>query len=133
MENKCNEERLRLINEGLRDEMRLRQPSYAPDLKVGMKLQYAFRYTDENEKDEIIEWCTGKVTKVSNGSNLRNIGNGPKYFRNGGAIEVQWDADAAKGEDVSYSIVEIKKTLFNCYDEFGWRLYFDIPWNSLPL
>ena len=133
MENQCNEERLRLINEGLRDEIRLRQPSYAPHLKVGMKLQHAFRCTDEDESNKIIEWCTGQVTKVSNGSNLKNIRNGPRHFRKGGAVEVQWDADAAKSQDVSYSIVEIKKTLFNCYDEFGWRLYFDAPWNSIAL
>ena len=88
MENKYNEERLRLINEGFRDEMRLCQPSCAPELKVGMRLQYAFRNTDAHRTDEIIEWCTGEVTKVSNGSNLRNIGNGPKYYRKGGAVEV---------------------------------------------
>lgn len=133
MENKCNEERLRLINEGLRDEMRLRQPSYAPESQVGMKLQYAFRYADADETDEMIEWCAGEATKVSNGSNLRNIGNGPKYQRKGGAVEVQWEADTAKGEGISYSIAEIKKTLFNCCDEFGWRLHYDMPWNSTPL
>jgi len=83
--------------------------------------------------DKIIEWCTGEVTKVSNGSNLRNIGNSPKYYRKGSAVDVQWEADAAKGEGISYSIAEIKKTLFNCYDEFGWRLHYDIPWNLIPL
>ena len=133
MENKSNEERLRLINEGVRDEMRLRQPSCSPELEVGMKSQYAFRHTNEDETCETIEWCTGEVTKVSNGSNLRNAGNGPKYHRKGGAVEVQWEANEEKGEDISYSIVEIKKTLFNCYKECGWRLHFDIPWNSLPL
>ena len=113
--------------------MRLRQPSCAPELKVGMKLQHAFRNADACRTDEIIEWYTGEVTKVSNGSNLRNIGNGPKHHRKGGAVQVQWDADAAKEEDISYSIVEIKKTLFNCCDEFSWRLCFDIPWNLIPL
>ena len=133
MNDKCSEERLRLINQGIRDEMRLRQPSYAPDLCVGNKIKYAFRCTEDNGDDEIIEWCTGEVTKISTGSNLRNTGAGPKYCRKGGAVEVQWEADLSKGEEVSYSIVEIKKSLFNCYEEFGWRLFFDIPWNSIPL
>ena len=88
MENKCNQEQLRLINKGFRDEIRLRQISCTPELKVVMKLQCAFRNTDACGKDEIIEWCTGEVTNVSNGSNLRNIGNSPKYYRKGGAVEV---------------------------------------------
>lgn len=133
MKSKCNEERLRLINEGLRDEIRLRQPSYAPHLKVDMKLQYAFRCADEDESYKIIEWCAGQATKVSNGSNFKNIRNGPRYFRKGGAVEAQWDANAVKSQDVSYSIVEIKKTLFNYCNKFGWRLHFDAPLNSIAL
>ena len=89
MDIKYGEERLRLINEGIRDEMKLRQPSHAPYLSVGTRMQHAFRHTEENGENEIIEWCTGKVTKVSNGSNLRNTGAGPKHYRKGGAVEVQ--------------------------------------------
>ena len=133
METNCNEERQRLIEEGLRDEMKLRQPPFTPDLHVGIKMQYAFRYTYAEESDGFIEWCNGTVHKVSNGNNLRNTTNGSKHYKKGGAVEVKWDADASKNEDVSYSIVQIKKTLFNCYDEFGWRLFFDVPWNSIPL
>ena len=70
MQNKCNEQRQRAIGEGLRDEIKLRQPPFAPDLHVGTKMQCAFGHTDGEGKDEIIEWCTGTVTKVSNESNL---------------------------------------------------------------
>ena len=134
MQLKCNETRVRLINKGIRDEMRLRQPSYAPDLKQGMKIQYAFRHADEESPDdEIIEWCTGTVTIVGNGNNLRNPGKGPRHYRKGGGTEVQWDADISKGDEISFSIVKIKKTLFNCYEEFSWRLFFDIAWNSKAL
>ena len=38
MENKWNEERLRLINKRLSDEIQLCQPSYAPEVQVRMKL-----------------------------------------------------------------------------------------------
>ena len=127
IELKCNEERVRLIKEGIRDEMKLHQPTYTLDLEVGMKIQCAFRYIDENKEDEIIEWCMGEVTKVSNRTNLRNLGNRLKYYRKNAAVEVQWDTDASNNEDVIYLIVEIKKTLFNCYNEFGWHLFFDIP------
>ena len=34
-----------------------------------------------------------------------------------------------RGKEVRYLIVEIKKTLFNCYDEFSLYLFFSIPWN----
>ena len=113
MECKCNEERRRLIQEGTRDEIKLRQQVCAPELIVGTKIQHAFRHTEENDNNEIIEWCAGSVSKVSNGTNLRNTGKGSKFCRKGGAVEVQWDGDPSIDEDFSYSIVEIKKTLFN--------------------
>ena len=137
VEDNCNEERQRLIEEGLRDEIKLRQQPFAPDLHVGIKIQYAFRCADAERSDELIEWCTGTVVNTSDGNNLRNTTNAnanrPEYYKKGGAVDVKWDTDASKNEDDSYSIVKIKKTLFNCYDEFGWRLFFDVPWNSIPL
>ena len=131
---KCKGIHGKLITDGDRDEMKLRQPFYAPKLEPGMKIQYAFRYTDNDlPEEETMEWCTGVVTKVSNGSNLRNPGRGPKFYKKEGAAEVKQEADPSKGEETSYSIVEIRKTLFNQYAEFGWRLYFDVEQNSKPL
>jgi len=85
-----------------------------------MKIQYAFRYLDDDANNsEIMEWCNGTITKISTGNNLRNTGKGLKFCKKGGAVEVQWDADISKREEVSYSIVEIKKSSFNKYIEFG--------------
>ena len=67
----------------------------------------------------------GTVTRVSDGANLRNTrGSGPNFYRKGGAIEIEWCANEERGEEISYSIVEIKKVLFNSYAESGWRLCF---------
>ena len=38
--------------------------------------------------------------------------------------------DISKNEEVSYSTIEIKKTLFNYFIEFGWQLFFNIHWNN---
>ena len=106
MEIKCNDTRQRLIEEGTRDEMKMRQPTYAPDLKVAMNTKYAFRYADEDGfNDEVIEWFTDQVTKNKNGSNMWN---GPKCYRKGGTTEAQWDAYSYKCKKVSVSIVEIR-------------------------
>ena len=85
VETKCDESRQRVIEEGIRDEMNLLQQTYAQDLKIGMKIKWSFRYKDEDgPNDEDIEWCAGKVTKVSNGSNMRK---GQKHYRKGGDTE----------------------------------------------
>ena len=90
--------------------MKLRYPSYAPDLKTGMKIQYAFRCIDEDaHEDGIIEWRAGRITIVSNGNKLRNPGKGPRCRRKGGTTDVQCDADVSKGKEVRCSIVKIKK------------------------
>ena len=57
MEIKCDEKRKRLVEEGTRDEMKFRQPTCAPCLKIGMKIRHSFRHSNENN-DEVIEWCT---------------------------------------------------------------------------
>ena len=57
--------------------------------------------------------------KVINSINLKNTGKGDMCHRKDGAVEVQWDDDMSKVEEISFSIVEIKKTLFNRHQEFG--------------
>ena len=76
-----------LISEGKRDEMKLHQPKFAPDLEVGMEIQCAFRCSEEEiENDESFEWCTGTITKVSDGKNFRTMGSERnKYHRKGAA------------------------------------------------
>lgn len=47
-------------------------------------------------------------------------------WRNYGKVkpaEVQWYVDDDKGEQISFSVVQINKDVFNCYDEFGWRFF----------
>ena len=51
----------------------------------------------------------GAVTKVSNRSNLRNPRRGPKFHKKDGTAEVKLEVDASKGEEISYSIVYIRK------------------------
>ena len=131
MNEQCSSTRLKMIEDGDRDEMKLREPFYASTLHPGMKIQYTFRYTDVNNPiNETMEQCTGIITKVSNGVNLRSMGRGPKFYRKDAAIGVQQDADVTKGKESTWSIVEIKKSLFNKYEEFRGRLYFDIAQNS---
>ena len=45
-------------------------------------------------------------------------------------MEIEWHADEEKGERISYSIEEIKKSLFDSYKESAWCLYFDMRWNN---
>ena len=82
-----------------------------------------------------MEWCTGITTRVSDGANLRNkSGSGPDFYRKGGAVEIEWCANEDRGEEISYSIVEIKKKLFNSYVESRQRLYFlFVEWNNILL
>ena len=116
-----------------RDETRLSQPKHAPDLEIGTAIQCAFKYSDEDADDgdnDILEWCTGTVTRVSDGKNIRTMGNEKnKFYKKGGAVEIQWHADESKGEDISYSIVTTCKGNFNKNIETSWRLYFNVPWN----
>ena len=77
-----------------------------------------------------MQW-TGTVTKVNDGTNLLND-KGRNYGK-GKAAEVQWHADDDKGEEISFYVVQIKKSVFNCYVEFGKRMFFDGAWNNLAL
>ena len=131
---RTDELRLKLIDNGRRDEMKLRQPIGAPDVKEGTRMQCMFVHKDDNANEDSAEWCTGTIVRVSNGKNLETpIPTGPKYYRKGGAAEVRWDANLDNGESESYAIVTMHKTLFNVYKVNGWRLFFDIPWSHKPL
>ena len=112
--------------------MSLKQARYAPQLNVNEIIQHAFRYENDTEKTCAMEWHTRTITKVSGGANLRNTSSsGPKLYHKVGAVRFEWCSNEDKGEEVSYSIVEIKKKLFNSYVESGWRLYFlYMQWNN---
>ena len=87
----------------------------APVLKHGDRIQCAFRHIDEDENNkEIVEWSIGTVIEVSTGDNLYQ---GCRTHRKDGAVEVEWDANEANEEDISTSIIEIKKSVFNIYVE----------------
>ena len=85
---------------------------------------------DEDETKEAYEWYTGTVNEVCNGSNFLNETG--SYHRKVNAFETQWHADSDKGEQINFSIVNLKKTLFNSYVEYGWGLCFDSSWSNIP-
>ena len=90
MKDKCTELRTRIIEDGLRDKMKLRQPSYTPTLVPGIKIQYTFRYANkDDENDELIQQCTGSIITVSDSSNLRNPKNAQRFYRKDGTVEVK--------------------------------------------
>ena len=47
--------------------------------------------------------------------------------------EVKWHANNITEEEEISTVVEFQKTRFNSCKECGWRLFYDIPWNSIPL
>ena len=77
-----------------------------------------------------MEWCAGKVVNLSNGKNLRQ---GASFYWKNGAAEVECDSNADSSEEVSTSVVEIKKSLFNAYVENAWRLESCVAWINKPL
>ena len=100
--------------------MKLRQPNCDPALQLGVRIQCTFRCAnDDDDDDEIVERHAGKIMKVSNGRNIENPGKGNVFCRKDSAVEVEWDDDRSKVEGMRFSIVEIKKTLFNRRQEFG--------------
>ena len=120
-----------LIDSGKRDEMAMKQPKCAPELKDNDKIQFVFKHVNNETNSVTMEWCKGTVKRVSDGTNLRNAsGSGPKFYKKGCAIEIECHAHEEKGEKISYSIEEINKSLFNCYVESGWRLFFNVRWNN---
>jgi len=73
-----------------------------------MRIQYTFRYANNsNDNNETIEWYVGLITKVSNNSNLKNLGKFLKFYREDSTMKVQWGTNVSKGKDKSYSIVKI--------------------------
>ena len=113
------------------DEMSMRQPHCALELNVNDVMQYSFKHLDDVDKTVTMEWHTGTVKKVSDGSNLRNAsGSAPKFYKNGDDVDIEWYTDEDKGEEISCSIAEIKKILLNCYEESALRLFFDTQCNK---
>ena len=115
-----------MIANGILDEMSKLQPSLAPILKLGNRIQYTFQFIDEeNNNKEILEWYIGTVIKLSTGDSLYQ---GVKPYRKNAAVKVKWESNA--DYDSSTSIVEIKKSMFNVYVEHSWRLFFDVEWSN---
>jgi hypothetical protein len=93
-------------------------------LKYGDRIQYAFRYIDkDNDNKEIMEWSTGTVLEVSNGSNLYQ---GCRAYCKDGAVEVQWNANEENNKETSTSIIEIKTSVFNSYVEHSWCMLLNV-------
>ena len=67
----------------------------------------------------MIEWCARTVTRVSDGTNLRNTNNtGPKFYGKVGAVEVEWLADEDNGDEISY-LKLIKPCLIHMLNAVG--------------
>ena len=133
---KTDELRLKLIEEGKRDEMKMMNGCAAPDLKVGMRTQHVFKCTDDDMEETTYEWCTGTIVELSNGKNfILPSETGPsRYHRKGSAANIRWDDNALSAHETdSFSVVSFAKTLFNVYKDKGWRVFYDMPWNNLPL
>ena len=106
MNEKRKEIRSKLAEDGTRDEMKLRQPNYDPALQSGLKIKHVFRYANNNDEDnEIIEWCAGKIVKVINSIKLENTGKGDMFHRKDGDVEVTWDDNMSTVEEISFTIV----------------------------
>ena len=63
----------------------------------------------------------------------KNVQNGAKFFIKWGAAEFRWHANNFTENEERVTVVEIQKSRFNSYEEHGWRLFFDVPWNHKPL
>ena len=100
------------------------QPIATPILKIGDRIQYAFRCVDkEDENKEIIERSIERMITISTEDNLYQ---GYKPYYEDCNAEVQQDANKANNKDTSASIIEIKKSVFNTYVEQSQYLLFDI-------
>ena len=131
LEHRSIELRSQLKNEGKLDEMSKLQHVASPALKRDDRTQCAFRCIDEDEDNkEIMEWSVGTALEVSTGDNHYL---GCRLHRKDRAVEDEWDVHEANDADVSTSIVEIKKSLFNAYVKDPWRLLFDVEWSNKPL
>ena len=96
-----------LITNSKKDEIRMKKTRSTSYLKVDDKMQCAFKYMDDTNDTIMIEWDTGTIIRVSDGTNLRNTNaTRPKLHRKGGDLEVEWLADEENGEEISYSIVD---------------------------
>ena len=95
--------------------MKLTQHKNDPPLQIRMKTQYDVRCFDDKNKMEEIEWCTGKIILVSNGSDMRNATrNGPRFHKEGGAANAECAANASKGVEISYLIAKfVKKNIYS--------------------
>ena len=65
-----------------RDEMSALQQTHGLELKPGHVAQYSLKKCINNATNSATyEWCTGSVTKASDGSSLVNDGNGRFYSK----------------------------------------------------
>ena len=106
------------------------QSKHPPMLKHDIIVQCTFLFSQEDSEDnETLEWRAGTIATVSNGRNLQN---GNRRCRKLGAAEVRWNDNDITGCEEHCVVVDFQRTRFNSYEEHGWRLFFDAPWNTNP-
>ena len=119
-----------MTQEWKRNETNPKQPKAASCLKIGDRIQHSFRYLDDETNKEAMWRCAGKVITLSNGNNLRQ---GASFYRKNGSAEIECNSNADVNEEVSASMVEIKKSLFIAYVKHKWKLDLGVARSNNPL
>ena len=91
------------MRDGKRDEIKLLQPKFVPEFKVGMTTQHTFiriEKISEHNEVETIEWCAGAINKISSSTTfLTTTFKGPKCHKKDGDVEAKQNVYADDGED----------------------------------
>ena len=67
-----------------------------------------------------MEWFTVTAIEVTNEHNLKQ---GTRHYRKDRTFEVLWEDN---NEEISVSMIEIKKYVCNSHAENSWRMVFDV-------
>ena len=97
---------------GLEDIVESVQPPQWPKVDstlVGKRLEICWKF-DTDDGDEVLRWCPGVVTEVSNGSNIKKEW---AFYKLGEAIMFNFDAIEERGEKEHTWKVELKRSLWN--------------------
>ena len=115
---------------GIGDPCAEKQSTSPPEVDaalVGVRLEYLFDYLLEDGSGSEPRWSSGVVTQISDGKNLARPSH-DRYLgllKPGEGVEIDWDADASRGEPGSKTVVVLKPRQWNPKGdqrkEGGWR------------
>ena len=101
----------------------IQQPPTAPDLRVRMQVDCLVNCAEDEEDADVSMWSEGRITLLSNGSNIYNESGG---FHKKSDVQVLLDANESRNELCTSSIITLKKNLFNKQLKGSWRLYINL-------